>query len=350
VIAVVVIAASVAFASAKAPRPAAPAPPPPAPWLAPVDVDVDARVRAPWRGGLNERLVDVSDAFVGAPYVVSPLGEGEGKDADPRLRFDAFDCTTFVETTLALALAHDLDDARAILDRIRYRGAVVAFDERRHFPESEWIPGLVAAGLLQDVTRAVGGAPCAQERGTPAPCPAPTDDVRLEKKVLDAAVWKRARGKNLPDLPPERVPSGTFALDVWRLPAAAAHPERIPLGTVLHVVRVDFKNVPVRVSHQGIVIEKDGKRFLRHAADRSHHHVVDEPLDRFFARVQRYARWPVAGVHLTQIVPAPDWRARLGLPALPTPSSTPSSSSPSVPLPDPPTASSPPALPPSTTP
>jgi hypothetical protein len=292
-------AAAIALApAAHAKRARAPKPPPPPAWGVPVDAFVDARVRAPWRGGINERLVDVTDPFVGAPYAISPLGEGSGKDPDPRMRFDAFDCTTFVETALALALGRDLDDARAVLDSIRYRGAVVAFDERRHFPEAEWIPGLERAGLLEDVTKAVGG-----------------DDVTTEKKVLDAAAWKRARGKNLPDLAPERVPTGTFALDVWKLAAAAAHPERIPAGTVLYVVRVDFKNVPVRVSHQGLVVEKDGKRFLRHAADRGHHHVVDEPLDRFFARIEHYARWPVAGVHLTQIVPAPDWRARLGITA-----------------------------------
>jgi hypothetical protein len=67
------------------------------------------------------------------------------------------------------------------------------------------------------------------------------------------------------------------------------------------------------VSHQGLVVEKDGRRFLRHAADRLHHHVVDEPLDRFFARMKHYGRWPVAGVHLTRLHPAADWRTRLGV-------------------------------------
>jgi hypothetical protein len=287
----VVLAVALAFGAHKPPAPPA--------WVAPGDVEVDARVRQPWRGGIEARIVDVSDGFVGAPYALSPLGEGEGRDPDPRLRFDAFDCTTFVETALALALAHDLADARAILDRIRYRGAVVAFDERRHLPEAEWLPGLQRAGLLVDVTRVVGG----------------DDDVTAETKHLDAAVWRRARARNLPDLPPERVPVGTFSLDVWKLASAAAGADRIPAGTLLSVVRADFRSVPVRVSHHGVVIDKDGRRFVRHAADRGHHHVVDEPLDRFFARLRRSARWPVVGVNLMRIAPAPDWRARLGVPA-----------------------------------
>jgi hypothetical protein len=297
---VVVVAGALASApAAAAARPPAKGPTAVAvPWAAPTAAAVEAHVRAPWRAGVAERLADVTEVFVGAPYAVSPLGEGAGVDPDPRLRFDTFDCTTFVETALALGLGRDLDDARSILDRIRYRGAVVDYAERRHFPESEWIPGLTAAGLLVDVTAAVAGP----------------DEVMAATKTIDRARWSKARGRNLPRLQPERLPTATATLAVWRLDAAAAQPEKIPSGTVLHVVRVDFKNVPVRVSHQGLVVEKDGRRFLRHAADRIFHRVVDEPLDLFLARLQHAARWPVVGVHLTQVVPADDWRTRLGVP------------------------------------
>lgn len=243
---------------------------------------------------LAERIVAVSDPLVGAPYMHSPLGEGEGEDQDPRLRFDAFDCTTFVETTLALALAKDLDEAATLLDFIRYKGGRPSFLARRHFPAAEWLPELIGLGFLEDVTQKVGGA-----------------DVVVETKVLNAAVWQRRKRPSTLELPEERIPSGVFALDVWPLNRARARQDKIPPGTVLNVVRVDFKSVPVRVSHQGIVIEKDGKRYLRHAADRMYHSVVDEPLDRFFRRMQQYKRWPVAGVHLTRIREPADWRERL---------------------------------------
>jgi hypothetical protein len=245
---------------------------------------------------LAARLVHVTDPFVGAPYVLSALGEGAGQspDPDPRMRFDAFDCTTFVETALALAIADDLAQARALLDAIRYRKGAVGYLERRHFPEAEWIPELQALGFLEERTRAVGGA-----------------DVVVEKKELNVAVWKRGRHKGTPELPDARIPSGTFALDVWPLDKAAAGADRIPAGTLLNLVRVDFKSIPVRVSHQGIVIDKGGKKFLRHAADRMHHAVVDEPLDRFFARMQKYGKWPVAGVNLQALKEPADWRALL---------------------------------------
>ena len=284
-------------------------------FAAPADDDVAARVQAPWRADLNARLLDVTAPFLGAPYVLSPLGEGadsvDGVDTDPRFRVDAFDCTTFVETSLSLALATSLDDARVILDHVRYQHGVVSYASRRHFPEAEWIPQLEAAGLLEDVTRAVGGAA-----------------VRRESKKLDKNVWHAARHAGLPALDDARIPSGVFALDVWPLDDAAAHADRIPAGTVLHVVRVDFKSVPVRVSHQGLVLEQDGQKFLRHAADRLHHRVVDEPLDRFFARMKQYGKWPVAGVHLTQIVPAADWRTRLEVTAETSTKTTPTKTTP----------------------
>lgn len=265
------------------------------PWTPPSEADVSARVTHK-RGKLAERLVEVTEPFLGAPYALSALGEGPGAlpDADPLIRYDAFDCTTFVETAIALSLADNLDEARHLLDVLRYKDAKIDYLHRRHFPEAEWIPELVKLGFLEDVTRQVAG-----------------DEVVVEKKLLNADVWRRNRNERVPTLPAERIPSGTFSLDVWPLAKARAGAARIPVGTVLHVVRVDFKSVPVRVSHQGIVIEKDGKRYLRHAADRMYHSVVDEPLDRFFHRMEQYGKWPVAGVHLTAIREPGNWRALL---------------------------------------
>jgi hypothetical protein len=242
------------------------------------------------------RLEAVTRPFLDAPYVLSPLGEGKGAppDEDPRLRFDAFDCTTFVETALALALSSDLDEATRSLDIIRYREARPTFPDRRHFPEAEWIPQLTAAGLVEDITRSVGG-----------------DDVVVEEKRLSPQVWRKARHKGLPTLSDARIPDGTFALDVWPLDAAAQHPERIPSGTILHLVRADFGSVPVRVSHQALVLDVKGVKVVRHAADRLHHRVVDEPIDRFFARMKKYGKWPVTGIHLTRVSATPGWRERL---------------------------------------
>lgn len=255
-------------------------------WSAPATDTLETAVKEGKALPLPERLVRLTDPFVGAPYAVSPLGEGEGQDKDPRIRFDRFDCTTFVETAIALAYSDDLTTTANVLDAIRYREGRPSFIGRRHFPEAEWIPELVGEGVLKDITKDIGG-----------------DAVVVEKKRIDAQVWDRRKRPSHLELPPERIPNGTFALNVWPLAQARRHQDKIPAGTVLNLVRVDFKSVPVRVSHQGLIIEKNGAKFIRHAADRMFHRVVDEPLDYFLHRMQQYKKWPVAGINLLKVQP-----------------------------------------------
>lgn len=77
---------------------------------------------------------DFSDgkSLVGVRYQNSPLGEGVAPDADPLMRFDAFDCTTFVETVLA-------DGDVKKLNKIRYKNGKVDFINRNHFIETDWL-------------------------------------------------------------------------------------------------------------------------------------------------------------------------------------------------------------------
>jgi hypothetical protein len=245
---------------------------------------VALRVASKRDAPMAERMRHVSDPLLGAPYVRSPLGEGSGPDADPRLRYDAFDCTTFVETTIALALADDVDDTATLLDRIRYRGGAPAFENRRHFPESEWIPELIAAGVLEDITRAVAGS-----------------ETVVEKKTIDRASWAVRKRQMLSELSDARIPYGTHVLDAWPLAHAQRGYSRIPPGTVLSVLRQDVRVMPVRVSHQGLVVEKAGVLYMRHAADKLHHKVVDEKLSDYLARLSRSDKWPVTSIHLARV-------------------------------------------------
>ncbi len=89
----------------------------------------------------------IGDKYVGKKYVNNPLGEGFGIDADPLIRTDAFDCTTFVETALA-----DGDIQR--LNKIRYKNGFVNFVNRNHFVETDWLPN--NSDILTDVTKKYG--------------------------------------------------------------------------------------------------------------------------------------------------------------------------------------------------
>jgi Protein of unknown function (DUF1460) len=256
-------------------------------------LSVSAKTEVALDGGLAgrpagaERAIWASERLVGARYVLSPLGEGEGPDPDPRFRLDAFDCVTFVETAIALGNSTSTAEAARLLDDIRYDGPP-DYAHRDHYVEAQWLPANLRKGWLAEATRAVAG-PLAE---------------RAEKRLTRSG-WKAAEkaGRVLPDLPPERRPMGTFAFDLVPLARVPEIAPRIPPGTVLLVVREDRPWRPYRVTHMGVVVAGPrGERLLRHASDAPGAlRVRDERLDHFLARNARYGAWPVSGVSLYSI-------------------------------------------------
>lgn len=232
------------------------------------------------------RLEAISEGFVGTPYVLSPLGEGEGKDPDPLLRFDAVDCLTFVEQTLALSLASDANGVLGLLDSVRYQHQR-SYADRNHLMEAQWLPSNLAKGFLVDLTASLGGA----------------DTLRTEKR-LTAATWRSTSSRAL-DLPPERQAIGSFPLEVVPLDKALAKLAAAPTGTLLMVVREDRPLRVTRISHLGFIIHRR-RPLLRHAS-RTFQRVVDEDLASFLERNARYEKWKVTGFafYRVQAPPAP---------------------------------------------
>lgn len=252
------------------------------------DSQIDAFLRRlSGKTGLAQRIEAVSREFLDVPFAFSPLGEGPGNspDSDPLISFKAADCTTFVEETLALALSVNLKRAEALLKKLRYNDGRVDYLQRKHFMMAQWIPLNQKAGYIKDVTRQVGGAL-----------------VRVVEKRLGPQVWSRRRPeKNWPLLEPAQVPQGVFRLPIVPIESVEDVAEHIQPGTILFVVRDDFGNMPVRISHMGLVVEMHGKRFLRHAS-RVFGRVADERLEAFFARNRAYKRWPVEGINLQRVL------------------------------------------------
>lgn len=81
----------------------------------------------------NVDNTDIGREYLGAKYVSDPLGEDLLPDADPLIREDAFDCTTFVETVLAKGNLN-------VLNQIRYKNGNIDFLSRNHFIETDWLP------------------------------------------------------------------------------------------------------------------------------------------------------------------------------------------------------------------
>lgn len=189
------------------------------------------------------------------PYLADPLGEAEQGDisSGPLYRFDGFDCTTFVETMMALSLARDASDFRKLMNRIRYEAGVVSFFNRNHFPTLDWIPNNVRAGFVRDVTSAITSAP--QESLTYIE----KDNWYLKKGLKNLALrekksWARVRYIAKEDLLNEKLLS------------------RIPSGAIFNVVRPawDLKEAvgtALDVSHQGFVVRENGETYIIHASN-----------------------------------------------------------------------------------
>ncbi|HEX8701243.1 MAG TPA: N-acetylmuramoyl-L-alanine amidase-like domain-containing protein [Myxococcaceae bacterium] len=228
---------------------------------------------------LSQRLLRVSERFIGTPYVASPLGEGSGVDPDPTFRTDAVDCLTFVEQTLALGLARDEQEVGTLLERIRYASSPV-YEDRNHLMEAQWLPNNTRKGFLVDVTRRYAGE----------------DTVKVQK-TLTSRTWTSKSSQELA-LPRERQVTGSFSLNMIPLDKVMAHARQLPTGTIMVVLRDDLPLKATRITHLGFVVQKGKRTWLRHAARNGYFRVVDEDLETFLARNARYSKWKVTGVSL----------------------------------------------------
>ncbi|SFC88774.1 N-acetylmuramoyl-L-alanine amidase-like domain-containing protein [Spirosoma endophyticum] len=116
---------------------------------------------------LAETTINIGKQFLGKPYVAHTLDTNPGEQLVINLR--EFDCTTYLETVLALSLAaNDLADKQdstlfdqafhKYLTKLRYRdGRIDGYASRLHY-FSDWLRDNERKGLLSDVTRELAGS------------------------------------------------------------------------------------------------------------------------------------------------------------------------------------------------
>ncbi|MCQ2562371.1 MAG: DUF1460 domain-containing protein [Alphaproteobacteria bacterium] len=83
-------------------------------------------------GCTNNISSNIGQEYMNAIYLSNPLGEEKEPDTDLLIRFDAFDCTTFVETVLA-------NGNKEKLTQIRYKNGNIDILNRNHFIETDWL-------------------------------------------------------------------------------------------------------------------------------------------------------------------------------------------------------------------
>jgi len=97
------------------------------------------------------RINFFSHSFLGQSYEPNPL-IGSADTAEVfSASFDGFDCVTYIETVLALALASNVDDFTEWLRKIRYERGHIKWERRNHYM-TLWIRNNVREGIIRPVS------------------------------------------------------------------------------------------------------------------------------------------------------------------------------------------------------
>ncbi|MBI4370362.1 MAG: DUF1460 domain-containing protein [Elusimicrobia bacterium] len=249
----------------------------------------------------SQRLETISEKLLGMPFKLGPLGEGpKGEfDRDPLIRFDSADCTTYVETVMALALAKNFNEAQKILQNIRYKGGVISYQTRNHFASIDWIANNSKAGFIDDITAYVAGDKLAWAtkqiskrswyRAKSEKDLIGFDDLVSDQRRVLAAQWQ-ALGEASPD--------ETARLPYLPLEEISPKIARIPSGSIMNLVREDKADMPDLISHQGFIIQKPDGAYVRQASwDRM---VEDVALVDYLNRY-RNSSWKLLGLNFNYI-------------------------------------------------
>jgi Protein of unknown function (DUF1460) len=257
------------------------------------------------------RIESLSAQYIGVPYLLDPLGEGaEGSvDRDPLVRFDRFDCQTFVETVIAQARSHTKEEFSAELIALRYRNGKIGFSTRNHFPDADWIPNNVARGVLVELSGEVAGA----------------NALGVATTRITRRAWFLNLARNPTQAHNDYLRTHTAAQAALRAMAATAVDEeavvryvskamlgdptvlaRVPSGAIVFVVRPHSSMLgPTgslqNIAHFGFAIRSGGRLLFRHASSGRAQAVVDEPLASYIERLSHSRSF--AGVAIYGVVP-----------------------------------------------
>ncbi|HKP97194.1 MAG TPA: D-alanyl-D-alanine carboxypeptidase/D-alanyl-D-alanine-endopeptidase, partial [Fibrobacteria bacterium] len=88
-----------------------------------------------------ERLKYFSKALLEKPYFLGPTGEGRfGRiEATPLIDLDRFDCVTYIESAMSLALSRQTRDMLPRILALRYRSDTLDYATRNHYFVEDWL-------------------------------------------------------------------------------------------------------------------------------------------------------------------------------------------------------------------
>lgn len=226
---------------------------------------------------VDKRIVAIGRFFIGTPYQGGTLEINPKEELVVNLR--GFDCVTFVDNVLALALLKEYGEQSIgqylnNLQQIRYRkGKITDYTARLHY-SSDWLHEMNRIGLITDATRENGGIPFPNKvnfisRNAPK-YPALQKDSSLVAKI--AQVEKDVNNRNYYYIPKDQVP---------------------PKAGQIHdgdIILITTRVKGLDTSHVGIAIEENGEIYMLHASTSAKQVTITEvPLSEYLQRITSHS-------------------------------------------------------------
>ena len=214
---------------------------------------------------LHSKTLAVARTFLGTPYVNGCLD----RNAEECLAVNLceLDCWTFMENSLAIALAEpgDFQSYKAHLQELRYWGGTVnGYGSRIHY-FTGWLLQAEKTGILSDLTKEMGGVPYRKNIGYISARPAKYPQIRNAEnfRALTAAE-KRINAHAWHYIPQSKI---------------ASIEDQIRDGDI---VLLTSAKRDLDIAHQGFAVRRNGRVHLLHASSLSGKVIVSkQPLSQY---------------------------------------------------------------------
>lgn len=226
-------------------------------------------------GTLPELILRFAQSFQGTPYVANTLEAN--KEEQLICRFDALDCTTLVDVSLALAIARQkgLTYAQFLkqMTDLRYPdGIIQGYPSRLHYFVS-WKNEHEAKGLIKDITNELGGIPYQKE---------------INFMSSHASLYK---GIDSPETLAEikRNEEQVNAKNYYYIPKikVAGLEAKLKDGDIIGITSTVEG---LDCNHQGIIKKINNRAYLVHASTTAHKVITStEPLSIYLNSVKRHS-------------------------------------------------------------
>jgi cell wall-associated NlpC family hydrolase len=204
------------------------------------------------------RIEFLSRQFLGQSYEPNPL-IGSASTAEVfSASFEGFDCVTYIETVLALALASNVDDFTDWLRKIRYEGGRVEWERRNHYM-TRWIRNNVRAGIIRPVSMSA----------------VPTLTMERILNVVPGLAPQRTRVKCIPKRAASRLERYLQTGDLIFFASARKHLDVFHAGIIVRGEKVSLRHAS---RSKGAVVEQELSDFLE--ANRMSGVIVMRPQSR----------------------------------------------------------------------